>query len=484
MATVNTNDLRIKNAKNLTDSFNTAAGASEAYVFVGRVRPWADDNAPPVPQNNYKTFYDAYDDMFALKRVLDADVYFMIPRLNWVTGSVYDYYRQDYTTQNRTFSGAANLYDARFVVRNQQNNVYVCLNNDGNTASTVEPLNTGNESFTTTDGYQWQRVYNLTSGVYAAYTTDNFMPIQENDVVVTTDGAVSTVIIENPGNGFSTNPIGAPNSIPFYYCGIDGDGTGAVAKVTVTGQVVTKVEVVRAGSGYTFATLNFTANNTFESLADYDTNTNSLNPLGDGTLRTTVIVPPPGGWGTNLQRELGGTRVGVFSSLDYDLFNYFDGSFRQVGILQDMTLTETNATSVNACYAVEVTGILTGESFISGETIEQTIIVDAVERIAKGTVISYDQTSGVIRYSQDFSNVDVDGNLYRFNGTTSIKGKTSQIAGVPTTTTGTVTGIPFIAGYSVPQITAYSGLMTYLANVSPVVRDPLQTERISLLISF
>ena len=26
-----------------------------------------------------------------------------------------------------------------------------------NIASTVEPLNTGNEPFTTTDGYQWQR---------------------------------------------------------------------------------------------------------------------------------------------------------------------------------------------------------------------------------------------------------------------------------------------------------------------------------------
>ncbi len=484
MATVNTNDLRIKNAKNLTDSFNTATGDAEAYVFVGKVQPWLDDNAPPVPQNNYKTFYNAYDDMFALKRVQDTDVYFMIPRLNWVTGSVYDYYRQDYTTQNRTFSGAANLYDARFVVRNQQNNVYVCLDNDGNTASTVEPLNTGNEPFTTTDGYQWQRAYNLTSGAYAAYTTDNFMPIQENDVVVTTDGAISTVIIENPGNGFSTNPIGAPNSIPFYYCGIDGDGTGAVAKVTITGQVVTKIEVVRSGSGYTFATLNFTANNTFETLADYDLNQNPLNPLGDGTLRTTVIIPPPGGWGTNLQRELGGTRVGVFSSLDYDLFNYLDGSFRQVGILQDMTVTGTNPTSVNACYAVEVEGLLTGESFISGEVIEQTITVDSVERKAKGIVISYDQTSGVIRYSQNSSNVDVDGNLYRFTGTTAIKGLTSQLASDPTTTTGTVTGIPFVGGYSVPQITAYSGLMTYLANVSPVVRDPLQTERISLLIAF
>ncbi len=254
--------------------------------------------------------------------------------------------------------------------------------------------------------------------------------------------------------------------------------------MTVTGQVVTNVEVVRAGSGYTFGTLNFTANNTFESLSDYDTNTNPLNPLGDGTLRTTVIIPPPGGWGTDLQRELGGTRVGVFSSLDYDLFSYFNGSFRQVGILQDMTLTETNPTSANACYAVQVEGILQGTSYLSGETIEQAITVDDVERIAKGTVISYDTTSGVIRYSQNSSNTDVDGNLYRFAGTNTIKGVTSQLGATPTTFGGTLTDIPFVGGYSVPQITAYSGLMTYLANVSPVVRDPLQTERISLLIAF
>ncbi len=141
-------------------------------------------------------------------------------------------------------------------------------------------------------------------------------------------------------------------------------------------------------------------------------------------------------------------------------------------------------TSVNACYAVQVEGILDGTSFLSGETIEQTITIDSVDRIAKGTVISYDTTNGVIPYSQNSSNTDVDGNLYRFAGTNTIKGVTSQLGATPTTFGGTLTGIPFVNGYSVPQITAYSGMMTYLANVSPVVRDPLQTERISLLISF
>ena len=57
MATVNTNDLKIKNAKNLIASFNTGTTAN-SYVFVGRVQPWADENLPTPPQNNYREFYD------------------------------------------------------------------------------------------------------------------------------------------------------------------------------------------------------------------------------------------------------------------------------------------------------------------------------------------------------------------------------------------------------------------------------------------
>jgi hypothetical protein len=47
-----------------------------------------------------------------------------------------------------------------------------------------------------------------------------------------------------------------------------------------------------------------------------------------------------------------------------------------------------------------------------------------------------------------------------------------------------INGLDFVDGYSVPLVTKYSGLMTYLANISPVVRDPNQSERINLIISF
>ena len=90
----------------------------------------------------------------------------------------------------------------------------------------------------------------------------------------------------------------------------------------------------------------------------------------------------------------------------------------------------------------------------------------------------------MIRYTQSSVNVDTDGNLYRFSGINTVNGLTSGMAGTPTTNSLTVSDVTLVAGYASPEVTDYSGIMTYLSNISPVVRDPLQTERISLLIAF
>ena len=73
-----------------------------------------------------------------------------------------------------------------------------------------------------------------------------------------------------------------------------------------------------------------------------DTNNekNGIDPLGDGGFRTTVIINPPGGWGTDLVRELGGTRVGVFSDFKSTNPDYvLESEFRQVGIVSDVEPT-------------------------------------------------------------------------------------------------------------------------------------------------
>ena len=130
MATVNTNDLRIKNAKNLIDSFNGPLNEALAYLFIGKSTAWPDDNAPPTPDNSWKEFYTTYDDMLALKRIYDIDAYHVIPNVAWTSGLVFDVYKQNYSSLNKAYSGANNLYNANFYTRNQNNFVYACLDNN------------------------------------------------------------------------------------------------------------------------------------------------------------------------------------------------------------------------------------------------------------------------------------------------------------------------------------------------------------------
>ena len=79
-----------------------------------------------------------------------------------------------------------------------------------------------------------------------------------------------------------------------------------------------------------------------------------LIPRGNGAFQSTVIICPPGGWGTDVEedqiytlaRQLGGTRVGVYSRFGsmMDLCDCHDEyieytNFRQAGILDEVDFT-------------------------------------------------------------------------------------------------------------------------------------------------
>ena len=498
MSTINTNNLRVKNAKNFVSSLQTDG----AYIFVGRPIPWdttptfnngvgplytGTDNSPPKPVNNLREYNSVHDEMISLNRILSTEVYHMIPRNTWSSGAVYDIYRHDYSETNRSYSSASNLYNATFVVINQNNDVYVCLDNNKNKQSTVEPQNTSNEPFYTSDGYQWLRVYGITANDIIDYGTNNYIPVVTSDVVSSVDGALYTAIIDVPGNNYTGSPSGVVNNIPYYYCNIVGDGTGAVARVSVSGGSVIKIEIIRAGSDYTYGRIQFSSGLVYQSLSDLDRTANALNPEGDGTFSATVIPQPPGGWGTDVIRELGGTRVGVFSSLDYSLYYYTQSStFRQVGILQGASFTQTNPTVATAYRSIKVNDLGGQENYSVGETIKQITIVDGVNQTAYGTVVGWDESSKVIRYIQDGEfHSDSDGKLKRFTGNAYIQGELSGKITQPNITfNGTSTDVTFVNGYAEPVLIPTTGYITYLTNISPVLRTNTQTERIRLIIGY
>jgi hypothetical protein len=72
---------------------------SRYYYFLGKTIKWEDENAPPFPTDSYKYEKATRNEIITLKEIKPSDVAFVIPRIDWVSGTVYDIYDDQYSTE-------------------------------------------------------------------------------------------------------------------------------------------------------------------------------------------------------------------------------------------------------------------------------------------------------------------------------------------------------------------------------------------------
>lgn len=481
MATNLMNGLRVHNARNTIRNFNTPEGDPRGYVFIGRTIPWDVDTEPPSPNNSIQEAIDVHNHILSMNRVSTQDAYHMIRHVKWSTGIVYDYYRHNITKESPSYSGATTLYDSNFYVINSQKDVYVCLNNNNNKISQDEPKSTTGDPFFTSDGYQWLFIYHIPPVIMTNNTTPNYIPVLDSLVARRTIGEINTITVDNPGTDYTDMPSGSANRVRNYYTRILGDGRQGVVKVRMDGTLVEKVEVVRPGFGYTSATIDFTRDKVYKSLFDLDNTQNALDPEGNGDFRSTCIISPVGGWRADNPHTLGGTTVGVFSNLLYDLADFItEIPFRQIGILQDPVLDHDDADTLSGTYSIKTLDSTDG-NFIVGEEIQQNV----PDGVAKGTVVYWDKDNDILRYYQDISLHDDEGNLYRFSGAEPIVGQRSRKVDVVNSLYNDIEmSIHFNEGYAYPEYLNNTGKILYLTNLPPIQRKEKQSERISIMILF
>jgi hypothetical protein len=72
---------------------------SRYYYFLGKTLEWEDETAPPFPTDSYKYEKATRNEIITLKEIKPSDVAFVIPRIDWVSGTVYDQYDDQYSTE-------------------------------------------------------------------------------------------------------------------------------------------------------------------------------------------------------------------------------------------------------------------------------------------------------------------------------------------------------------------------------------------------
>lgn len=216
---------------------------SAYYFFVGGVQlPGVNYSLDADPSYNYEL--ETRNEIVSLKKIQAADVSFVVPRINWISGAVYDNY-DDYSPDFPAHSGATSIDQAQFYVMTDQYLVYKCLSNNVNSPSTVKPTSTLAAPFTTSDGYRWKFMYAIPLSMRTRFLNSAYMPVQTalSDQFYSA-GSISTTALLSPGHGYTTASIL-----------IDGDGTGAVLTPVISGGQIVQVIVTNPGSGYTYANL-------------------------------------------------------------------------------------------------------------------------------------------------------------------------------------------------------------------------------------
>jgi len=485
MPAIITDKFRTHNSEQFQEAFSETSG-NTMYLGIGRPQAFATstrgdartnnegtDTAPLTPADNLNAQHFPFDDLMAAKKIAASDVTFAVPRRNWTTGTTYDIYRHDYgefatgtTTTITANGGASTLHDSAFYVLTTARNVYKCLDNDNNTASTVEPTGTATTVLTTADGYKWKYMYTLSASQQANFLSTDFMAVATDSTVSSAaiDGAIEVIKIKTAGSG-GTN--GTHTGIA-----IRGDGSGGVCSVTVAGGVVTAVTVTTAGTGYTFGTVSnaqiVTAGATSLSGAELD-----------------VIIPPKGGHGKNAIEELGGFYVMMNTSLEgTESGNSGDltvaNDFRKITLIRDPNAggSAASATTLRATKAINLTGV--SGSYVVDEKITQ------ASTGAVGKVVEWDSTNSILYYIQTRhtnEGIDTNGNQTAFSGTNTVSGA-GGATGTPTTSTSTIDSVSFTSGYSASEIDHDSGDILYIENRAPITRAADQTENIKLVIEF
>ena len=519
MSAIVTDQFRILNASNFVDSVESTSNSyyitvglpNPTTVGYGRTVAW--NTNPPSPIDSVAYNNHAGDVVLYGKKITSANVRRLVRRIDWVAGTRYEMYRDDYSiTSPAPITNASRLYDANYYVMNEDYRVYICIENGssgsnpkGNVSqdqpkfTDLEPTRAGDSG----DGYIWKYLFTIPPSDIIKFDSTEYLTVpndwqtstesQIRSVRESADSSVNenqikTVYIEAAGKNYA-NGLGQEFDII-------GDGTGGKVRVDVEGGEITNTVVTSGGKDYSYALVDL----------------GSINSNSTGTPAHLIpVIPPSKGHGFDVYTELGTDKVLVYARFDDSTKDFpVDTSFAQVGIVKNPTKVGTNDVYQENTFSGLSSfkfSTITGTPKV-GEKIEQ-IVANGTGK-AFGYVASYDIETKVLKYfrdrslfynqtvfnQRDYAGISTNGRPYDFESSSNvISGNSSNFsaaidtafAGITTNPTGTKLinlGVDFTSGMAVPEINKGSGELIYLDNRASIARNARQKEDLKIILEF
>ena len=517
MAAIVTDQFRILNANNFVDSVESTTNSY--YVFVGLSNPttvgygrtsdWSTNT--PAPIDTFSNNKHTGDTMMYGKKITSANIRRIIRKVDWVSGTRYEMYRDDYSITNPSpLTRASRLYQTNYYVMNSDYRVYICIENgssgslptgnvsqDEPTFTDLEPSRAGDSG----DGYIWKYLFTVPPSDIIKFdsteyitvpndwgsTTDTqIRSVRENGDSSVNENQIKTVYIEKSGDNYA-NGLGQELDIL-------GDGSGGKVRVDVISNKITDTTVTAGGKDYSYGIVDLGSLNS--------------NVPANNRAKLIPIIPPSLGHGYDAYTELGTDKLLIYARFDDSTRDFpTDTKFAQVGIVKNPT--GIGGTSVyqqntfSSTSSIKLTSV-SGTPVI-GEKITQTVSGGQ----ATGYVASFDKETNVLKYYRDrslyFNNTTADhtdytgisttGKIYQFessanqiNSTSGFSGSVdTNFSGISTNPTGTKLvnlGVNFEKGLASPEINKGSGEIVYLDNRPVISRNSRQKEDVKIILEF
>jgi hypothetical protein len=416
------------------------------YCFLAKVDPWPDENNPTTPTQDQLNIKKVFKNIFAAKLINSSSISPVIPRVDWNSGTIYDYYRDDIDI----FVKDANLNNVyNFYVKNKYDQVFKCLWNNNGNISTSEPFfepgsYDTNNLYTGPDGYKWKYIYTIDTGAKVKFMDNTWMPIILGKVPnpLLSDagyGSIDVVNILNGGSGY--NPA---NSI--ITISIDGDGSGFVGSANVVNGAISNIIVTSPGSNYTYANVIITTSS------------------GSGAIAISP-TSPVGGHGFDPVSELGCSHVmytAEFNGSEGDEIPT-DIDYHQVGLLVDPTTQALSPAYANGSVYKTTTDIIVAPAFgayTNDEYVYQGPSLAAATFI--GSVLSFNTSTNVVRVLNTKGTITTNAPLFGYSsGTTRT-----------------------LLSYSSPNFVILSGYLAFIENRAGIQRSSDGIEQFKFVLGY